>query len=627
MKKARKLITFILVTVMVLSMSMTAWATDITITGGAEGSVYSAYKLLNATDGGDGKFSYTLTENESIKSILQEVTGQTEEDDIIAYIAAQDEPEETRAFADAVYTKIKNVQPAISADFTETAIEEQGVNKATFTGLAQGYYLIAEITTGSWGEDSTSDTHSLVMLDTAGQENIEVATKEERPTLDKKIVADNNSVDGDIAEDKKSNNMSVGSKVQYTLTATIPADAAQYDYYYCIFSDKLSEGLTFVNSGSNLLTVTASGATEPTYQLYTGTDSNDKTRYADGNTFQVALTNAKELAGQTVTVTYWAELNENAVVGDDTGNSNTADLTYSNDPNTQYGETQGDGTPGKPDSTKNVPTGETPSEITTTYTTGIKILKTDGENSLSGAEFQITGNNVVVTLVSRAVFTEDDVNGTYYLLKDGTYTSQAPQLNDEYVAAGLGATTGWVNTGTEQDPVWVEYDSSNPTHEELVVYIKKEANGDLYQSTSTKYVKSTEFVKEGVGQSEPEVKAFVDADGILYFEGLGEGTYTITETTVPAGYNKISDLTVTITWNESAPMWTATVTPAEGNNSLNYIEENGVGVIELPIVNQAGSELPSTGGMGTTLFYIVGGALVLIAVVLLITKKRMKSEK
>lgn len=589
MKKARKLITFILATVMVLSMSMTAWATDITITGGAEGSVYSAYKLLNATDGGDEKFSYTL--NEKYKTILEEVieeaeqTGNNErtQEEIIDYITDQDVPAETRAFADAVYKKIKAANPAISVDATSAKVDD----KVKFSGLDQGYYLIAETTKGT-GADATADAYSLVMLDTAGQESIEVATKEERPTLDKKIVDDDNAIqdgsgnDIDIAENGKSNNMSVGSKVQFELIATIPENAEQYDYYYCIFGDTLSPGLTFTSEGLTVkygdgVTFNDTLVENTGYKLHTGAN-------ADGKTFQVALLNAKSLAGKTVKVTYWAELNEEAVVGDG-GNTNTATLQYSNDPYTNYNGTDdnGDGKPDDPND-PNVPIGETPSQVTTTYTTGIKILKTDGTNALKGAEFKITGNNVVVTLVSSTTFLENN-EGNYYKLKDGTYTTVVPDGN----------------------------------------------NDDSYESTTVKYKKTIIFEEKGDLQIPTDVQAVVADDGTLYFNGLGEGEYTITEIQPPPGYNKIEDLTVVISWDPDAVspnnMWSATVTSSTGNGTLTYTEEENVGILPLEVVNQAGSELPSTGGMGTTLFYIVGGALVLIAVVLLITKKRMKTEE
>ena len=48
---------------------------------------------------------------------------------------------------------------------------------------------------------------------------------------------------------------------------------------------------------------------------------------------------------------------------------------------------------------------------------------------------------------------------------------------------------------------------------------------------------------------------------------------------------------------------------------------------DIKVLNQTGTELPSTGGMGTTLFYVVGGLLVAVAVVLLVTKKKMSADK
>ena len=50
------------------------------------------------------------------------------------------------------------------------------------------------------------------------------------------------------------------------------------------------------------------------------------------------------------------------------------------------------------------------------------------------------------------------------------------------------------------------------------------------------------------------------------------------------------------------------------------------GTLSTDVINKSGSTLPETGGMGTTLFYVLGGVLVLAAVVLLVTKKRMRSE-
>lgn len=98
-----------------------------------------------------------------------------------------------------------------------------------------------------------------------------------------------------------------------------------------------------------------------------------------------------------------------------------------------------------------------------------------------------------------------------------------------------------------------------------------------------------------------------DASGKVSFAGLAAGTYTLTETETLAGYNILTDsITVTI-----AADGTATFVGATGTGN------------EVTVVNNAGSTLPSTGGIGTTIFYVIGGILVLGAGVLLVTRRRM----
>ena len=96
---------------------------------------------------------------------------------------------------------------------------------------------------------------------------------------------------------------------------------------------------------------------------------------------------------------------------------------------------------------------------------------------------------------------------------------------------------------------------------------------------------------------------FTGADGKLTeeFTGLAAGTYTLVETTVPAGYNKAADTDVTID---------------KSSDSANLVQAAA-------IENNKGSVLPSTGGMGTTLFYVVGGLMVAGAAIALIAKNRV----
>ena len=119
MKTTRKLLAMVLAVIMVMSLATTAFAADITITGGASGSEYAAYKLLNATDGGDGKFAYTL--NDKYDEILKEVTGKSTEAAIVAYISGLN-ADGIRDFADAVYAKV--VAAKLAAEKVEKAAEE-----------------------------------------------------------------------------------------------------------------------------------------------------------------------------------------------------------------------------------------------------------------------------------------------------------------------------------------------------------------------------------------------------------------------------------------------------------------------------------------------------------------------
>ncbi len=105
--------------------------------------------------------------------------------------------------------------------------------------------------------------------------------------------------------------------------------------------------------------------------------------------------------------------------------------------------------------------------------------------------------------------------------------------------------------------------------------------------------------------------------GIFNIIGLDAGTYYLKETTVPAGYNEMSPNPFVVTikaTHEEVTEETCNVTLTEDSTMNNEI------------VNNQGSTLPETGGIGTTIFYIIGGILVLGAGILLITRRRMNSE-
>ncbi|MDD5945435.1 MAG: SpaA isopeptide-forming pilin-related protein, partial [Clostridia bacterium] len=120
------------------------------------------------------------------------------------------------------------------------------------------------------------------------------------------------------------------------------------------------------------------------------------------------------------------------------------------------------------------------------------------------------------------------------------------------------------------------------------------------------------------------------------FTGLDAGKYKLVETTVPDGYNQADDLefTVEATYDTDSidPKLKDLVVKDKDGNEISGSEKVfsiilGEGKVITDVVNNSGTELPSTGGMGTYMFYIIGGIMVAVAIVLIVSKKRMEYKK
>ncbi len=130
---------------------------------------------------------------------------------------------------------------------------------------------------------------------------------------------------------------------------------------------------------------------------------------------------------------------------------------------------------------------------------------------------------------------------------------------------------------------------------------KEDEDGKVTDANKYEHCADTACTKDHV------TEITTDATGTFNIEGLDAGTYYLHETKAPDGYNKLSGPTkIDITG----------ATKGE-DNTLTY------STVETKVLNNTGSELPSTGGIGTTIFYVVGGLLMAAAVVLLVTKKKM----
>lgn len=400
--------------------------------------------------------------------------------------------------------------------------------------------------------------------------------KADAPSIEKKIVeADNTKVDVNTA--------SIGDTVDYEISSKVP-NMKGYEKYFFVMNDTLSKGLTY--NGDDRMTVKVGEKLLTKDNDYTVESSTNDT--TDETTITIVFKNFiqyKTQSGATITVTYSATLNEKASLSATAGNPNTVTLTYSNNPNKQgTGTTEN---PDKPDTGD--ATGTTPKSEVKTYVTGIKINKVDGTDStkkLAGAKFSISGEAMKVVLTNEEMF-KASKTGTYYMLKDGTYTTT---------------------------PAVIDKTAEN-------------YNANKYDSTTQKYEKVTVVNKKTVA-TEINTVGYTNANGILTFEGLNAGTYTITELVAPDGYNLLKD-PITVTIIAEADMtnanWTVTENVGYGTKSTLQVGDNNL--FSFNVENNSGSELPSTGGMGTTIFYVLGSLLVVIAGVALVTKKRMSKTE
>ena len=547
MKRIKKLAALMMAAIMALAMSITAFAADekpATVT-----HTYEIYQIFTG-DYADGVLS----------NIKWGANGTGEEGKKVDTTVLD-------ALEEVAKDKSDTEQLAVIKNYAnlESTPVRTG-SETTYTGLTPGYYLVKDKDGSLTGNVSYTLYVVQVVNDT-----LTFTPKSDVPTTDKKIVEGENKV--------TTNEASIGDEVNYEITGTMPTNIADYKEYYYVFTDTLSKGLTF-DKDSVKVTVDGVDVTKYFYIGAEQADKNSPTVITVGIQDILALRSIAERVridftkDTKVVLTYTATLNENAVIAGD-GNPNDVKLSYSNDPNNSgNGTTNPPENPEKPSPVH--PNGETPEIEVVTYTTELTILKTDEEdNFLPGVEFTLTGNGVNIVLVTEETFIED-VDGEYWKLKNGTYTTTAPTI-----------------AGDETD------------------------NSADYDDVNKKYKKETKVVEKGNGKTETDVVGTVQADGTVTFKGLGAGTYTITETKTLPGYNTIEPIQFKLTFNAE------TKTFVSDNENVTVGEDN---MLDTSIVNQKGSLLPSTGGIGTTIFYIVGAVLVIGAGIILVTKKRMSNE-
>lgn len=454
---------------------------EIKVTGTTQGKSYSAYKIFDLTQSGEN-VSYTIakewedffTTGAGTKYIVKDNSGKLNPIVVggeIKYINITESNIEEfakAALGELNKESIKKTQTNIKKTQTKKAVGET----LTFSELELGYYLVHP----EGATDKADGQNSIVSL-TSTTPKAEVKVKATYPTVEKKV-------DKPTAD--------IGQELTYTLTSKVP-DTTGYSEYIYKMTDKLSKGLTFV-SNPDEVTVTIGGA--PVQEHVT--------KNINGQDLEVSFDMLKlqDKVGQTITITYKAKLNKEAVITVES-NPNEVTLEYSNDPKDNN----------KTDTTK---------DEEKVFTAKVIINKVDGKDqkALEGAKFVLKNSE-----------------GKFYKVDENT-----------------------------KEVTWVD-----------------------------KQDEATEVT--------------TDNQGAASFVGLAEGTYKLLETKAPEGYNLLTEeKEVEIKVTKDKETVTAII--------------DGKATVE----NNSGVELPGVGGMGTTLFTILGGGVILIALFSL-AKGKLKKER
>ncbi len=497
MKCTRKLASLLLALVMVFALATTAFAQDVTVTGGtgsitisnaAKGETYTIYKLFDATVNADGSsIAYTGTIPESLKAYFSEDTND--------YISATPEAKDGENMSEGLKTALK----AWTATATAAATAESDGSALNFKELAYGYYVV-----------TTTQGDQVISVDST-MPNVTIVDK-------------NSSTPKDLSKTASSNDVSIGDTVTYTVSFKTSnyygAGTEAKEIVSYTIEDTLPEFLSNVTVTSIIVDNDGNNATAGDQFGVTAQFANKKIviDWYDEVNNKFLYDN-----GATVTITYTAVVTDKAAI-DGNGNTNKVTVTWT---------TKGGDEPG-PDKVET-------DETIFTYAIALKKVNNKG-NALPGAVFEFP-----------------------------FYVKSTADANGAYIYAGTTAGAGLTNQITTPD------------------------------------------------------------SGVIVVKGVKSGSYEITEVTAPAGYNKLTaPVTVQAVKTSSTSTHTTVYLDKDGNVvdvSAKEIEVkvdiDTIAATAVVVVNKAGTELPSTGGMGTTVFYVLGAVLVMGAVVLLVTKKRM----
>lgn len=594
MKKARKLTAVLLSLVMLLALVVPASAAEnysITIQNNKTGHTYEAYQIFAGTVSNDA-----ATDGEAEGPMLGDITWGSGVDGaaLLAALKAADEEKYGACTTAADVAKALGTENATAADaaaFADIAAEHLTATVAgtatapndggnyIIEGLPAGYYLVKD----SLQEDDnqTGQVLSDYIVQVLG--NVTMEPKDSGiPTLEKKVAEEGKGNEGKYNQDggygtyyNDVADWNIGDSVPFKLIASMPdaAEIAAYDTYSYTFHDTLDPGLTLEQKA---------GEDQTTFAIYFVNTKNedpraegfqylDAAKYdvnidAETNSFTIAIDDLKTLMVTTAGGQQIPATNYDYIVifYDAVLNAN-AEIGLPGNENTAYLEFS--------NNPNGDGTGRTEDDKVIVFTYELDGTKVDGE-------------------------TQAALQNAQFVLLNGAKSEAAMVEN--------GKVTGWAKVATEAAAGDVQMPG---TYEEWV-----ERYGDQ------------------------NVILTSAADGIFKIAGLDDGTYYLREIQAPNGYNLLEeDVQLVITADtENGQNWAGD--PATALTALNMtitVGEAGPtqvrgdlegGTVGVTVENNQGATLPETGGMGTTLFYIIGGLLVVGAGILLVVRIRMKAH-
>lgn len=363
MKKTfKKLMAALLAVALLCAMAVPAFAADapgsITINNAVSGKTYNVYRILDIATHNDGYTGIVYKTNDKWSNFINSTDVKSKYFTAVGndgVITVRDDLNADDAKALAVSAKAwLGAHTDITADATAITATSSTVN---FTNLELGYYLVVS---SGWDEA----VEVVCSLDTT-KPDVEINEKNGKPTIEKKIVENSNTVENNTA--------GIGDYVQFQITVNV-IDGQPSNY---VIHDKMSAGLTFVNTNEHPVGVTvgsrALNATE-----YSFNDS-----ITDDCTFELKINDRILQPNDVVTVTYWGQINSSAVINPGS-NTNEAKLTYGTSGNSFWKQT-------------------------TTKVFGFKVFKhagTDTDHLLPGAEFRL-----YKTVGGETYYAQFDANG------------------------------------------------------------------------------------------------------------------------------------------------------------------------------------------------------------------------